>query len=175
MPPVTKEFIAKLQITTIWLVCNSSNFNSPSPTHLFLHSAGLQLQQFFWSHLQSMLHFPRRKPLPAKASKTVWLYYAFFWNIMNMIFVLYLFTTVLFLWSEKLEVMATDHIPFDPLYCSSYANYWNTLLFYLYVLFKINQRYLFNLSSQKRIRVLSHSNLLNSLFYSAISFQRWNI
>lgn len=47
----------------------------------------------------------------------------------------------------------------------------------LYVLFKINQPYLFNLSSEKSFCVLSHSNHLplDGLHYSDVSFQSWNI
>lgn len=92
---------------------------------------------------------------------------------MNIIFILYLFSAVLFAWNGKLEV-----IIFYLILCTVVLMQITGIYFYfvsLYTLLEINQPYLFNLSLEKSFYLLSHSNRLplESLLYSDMSFQSW--
>lgn len=96
-----------------------------------------------------------------------------------MTFVLYLFSVAFYPWNGKLEKW-WRLIRFCLILCTVVLMQITGIYFYcvsLYVLFKINQPCLFNLSSEKGFCVLSHSNHLplDGLHYSDISFQSWNI
>jgi len=118
-----------------------------------------------------------KKNLAAKDLKIICIYGKFSFEIQR-IWPLY---CVCFLWCFFSEMEKWwQLIWFCSTFCTVVLMQITRMYFYcvsLYALFKINQSYLFNNSSEKSFCILSHSNhlSLDSLHYSEVFFQRWNI
>lgn len=151
-------FVLAFSSMTMWF-CNCDNYFGAVFTSKTLHHI----------NTKPTLHFTQKKK-KKKTSKKIVSTISFLFKYNEYYFYIISVFNCAFSWNGKLEV-----IVFCLILCTVVLMQITGIYFYfvsLYVLFEINQPYLFNLSLEKSFYLLSHSNHLplESLLYSDMSF-----